>query len=226
MRPPVAPFSWVCLLLFVGSAVAQTNPWAPDVPEAGSVEKIREFTTGEEYLPRTVSYVPESDTVPSPADVLGHLAGAPNELSRTADVARYFRQLDEASPRVQVRSIGTSEEGREILLALVSDERNLQDLERHTSVVQRLADPRRTSREEMESLLGTGKVFYYLTGGLHSPETGSPEMLMELAYRLAVSERPEIRDIRSQVIVLITPGLRARRTRSRRGLVLPSPARP
>jgi len=205
MRPPVAPFSWVCLLLLASSTAAQPNPWDPDVPEAGSVEKIREFTTGEEYLPRTVSYVPESDTVPSPSDVLGHLAGAPNELSRTADVGRYFRRLDEASPRVQVHTIGTSEEGREILLALVSDERNLQDLERYTSVVQRLADPRRTTREEMEALLATGKVFYYLTGGLHSPETGSPEMLMELAYRLAVSERPEIQTIRSQVVVLITP---------------------
>ena len=28
------------------------------------------------------------------------------------------------------------------------------------------------------------------TGGLHSAETGPPEMLMELAYRLAVDESP------------------------------------
>ena len=27
---------------------------------------------------------------------------------------------------------------------------------------------------------------------MHSPETGSPEMLMELAYRLAVDETPFI----------------------------------
>ncbi|HYG65152.1 MAG TPA: M14 family zinc carboxypeptidase, partial [Thermoanaerobaculia bacterium] len=49
------------------------------------------------------------------------------------------------------------------------------------------------------------KVIYHLLGGLHSTETGSPEMLMELAYRLAVSERPEIRAIRENAIVLITP---------------------
>ena len=33
---------------------------------------------------------------------------------------------------------------------------------------------------------------YYATGAMHSPETGSPEMLMELAYRLAVDEAPYI----------------------------------
>ncbi|MDX1623676.1 MAG: hypothetical protein R3199_06815, partial [Gemmatimonadota bacterium] len=41
--------------------------------------------------------------------------------------------------------------------------------------------------------------------GLHSTETGSPEMVMELAYRLAVSEREEIREIRDGLVVLITP---------------------
>ena len=87
----------------------------------------------------------------------------------------------------------------------MSSEQNLQDLDRYTDVTQRLADPRRTPGEQMEVLVASGKVFYYLLGGLHSTETGSPEMLMELAYRLAVSERPDIRAIRDQVIVLITP---------------------
>ena len=29
---------------------------------------------------------------------------------------------------------------------------------------------------------------YYITGTIHSPETGAPTALMELAYRLAVDE--------------------------------------
>src|SRR6185369_2500566 len=69
----------------------------------------------------------------------------------------------------------------------------------------RLADPRRTSREEARGLALDGKVFYYLTGSIHSTETGSPEMLMELAYRLAVSEKPEIQAVRKSAIVMITP---------------------
>src|SRR5690348_3235641 len=74
--------------------------WEPDRPEPDSVEKIREYTTAPEFLPETVSYVPDSDMVPSPTKFLGHLAGAPDELSRVAQVHGYFRALDEASDRV------------------------------------------------------------------------------------------------------------------------------
>lgn len=184
---------------------AEEGFWAPDRPESGSVEKIKEYTTGPEFLPESVAYVPDSETVPSPTKVLGHLVGAPDELSRVADVHAYFRRLDEASDRVQTQVIGTSEEGREMLLALVSDPENLAALDRYKDITARLADPRRTPREEARRLAAEGKVFYWLTGGLHSTETGSPEMLMELAYRLAVSEKPEIQAIRKNAIVLITP---------------------
>lgn len=185
--------------------VTAPEPWAPDRAEAGSVEKIREYTTAPEFLPETVAYVPDSDTVPSPGEILRHLVGAPDVLSKVADVHGYFRRLDEASERVRVEVIGQSEEGREILLAMISDAENLAGLDRYKEITGLLADPRRTPREEARRLAEEGKVFYYLLGGLHSTETGSPEMLMELAYRLAVSERPEIQAIRREAIVLITP---------------------
>ncbi len=181
------------------------DDFTPDTPEPGSVEAIREHTTDDGFLPRSVRYLPESETVPSPLDVLGRVPGAPDELSSVAEVHGFFRQLDEASDRVQVRTIGTSEEGREILLAFVSSARNLADLEPHAVAMAALADPRRTGRAEAERIARDAKPFYYLLAGLHSTETGSPEMVMELAYRLAVSERPEIREIRDRLIIMITP---------------------
>jgi len=184
---------------------AAADPWAPDRAEPGSVERIKEYTTAPEFLPETVAYVPDSATVPSPTKALGRIIGTPDELDKTAAVNGYFKRLAEATDRVRVQTIGTSEEGREILLAAISDAANLADLDRYKGITDRLADPRRTSREEARRLAGEGKVLYWLMGGLHSPETGSPEMLMELAYRLAVSERPEIQEIRRNCIVLITP---------------------
>ncbi len=56
-------------------------------------------------------------------------------------------------------------------------------------------------------MIGEGKAIYWASGSIHSPETGSPEMLMEMAYRLAVEETPFIQQIRKNVIVLITPTL-------------------
>ncbi len=46
---------------------------------------------------------------------------------------------------------------------------------------------------------------YYLNAALHSDETGSTETVLELAYRLATSEQPQIRRIRENLVVLINP---------------------
>jgi hypothetical protein len=100
-----------------------------------------------------------------------------------------------------------SEEGKEQLLIAVGDETSLARLDRYKEITAKLADPRRINNSEVQSLIDEGKVFYWASGSIHSPETGSPEMLMELAYRLAVEESPFIQTIRKNVIVLITPVL-------------------
>ena len=68
-----------------------------------------------------------------------------------------------------------------------------------------LTDPRKTTEEQARQLIKTAKPIYWITSGMHSPETGGPEMLMELAYRLAVEETPFIQGIRNNVITFITP---------------------
>ena len=49
------------------------------------------------------------------------------------------------------------------------------------------------------------KPIYWVMSGMHSPETGGPEMLIELAFRLIVEETPFIQAIRKNVITFITP---------------------
>src|SRR5213075_3282091 len=85
------------------------------------------------------------------------------------------------------------------------DEANLARLDRYKEITARLADPRGLSDTEAEKLIAEGKPMYWADGSIHSPETGAPEMLMELAYRLAVEDTPFIRQIRDSVITLITP---------------------
>jgi hypothetical protein len=197
----------LCVAL-IAAAAPQTqvkNPYAPDTPEPGSVEAIAKFTTEARFGNPWVAYVPASDTVPSPTKYLGHVVGAEGELSSTAKIYGYFRKLAETSPRVRVVTIGRSEEGRDILLVIVSDEAGIRDLTKHKEATAALADPRKTSPEAAEAVIASARPIYYFNAGLHSTETGSPEMVMELAYRLAVSEQPMIRKIRSEVVVLINP---------------------
>jgi hypothetical protein len=194
-----------CLATTFAVIAFADSPYAPDQPEPGSVEAIAAATTEPRFLSPWVAYVPESATVPSPSDYLGHIAGAPGELSRTAQVFGYFRALAAASKRVHVETMGKSEEGRDILLAAIGDEATIANLAGMREATAALADPRRCDAACAERHIAAARPIYYLNGGLHSTETGSPEMLMELAYRLAVSERPEIRAIRENLLVLINP---------------------
>ncbi|HYM06633.1 MAG TPA: M14 family zinc carboxypeptidase, partial [Terriglobales bacterium] len=154
-----------------------------------------------------VDHLPASATVPTPEKVLGYVIGTPNKLTHTADIYNYYRALAAASPRVRVFTTGKSEEGRDFMLVAVSDEANIAQLDHYRDVTAKLADPRKTPPAQAEQLVAAGKPFYWLSGSIHSPETGSPEMLMELAYRLAVEDSPQIEQIRKNVIVLITPVL-------------------
>jgi hypothetical protein len=181
------------------------NPYAPDTPEPGSVEAIAKFTTEARFGNPWVAYVPASDTVVSPTKYLGHVVGAAGELSSTSQIYGYFRKLAETSPRVRVETIGKSEEGRDFLLVAVADEAGIRDLARLKEATAALADPRKTTPEAAEGIIASARPIYYFNAGLHSTELGSPEMVMEMAYRLAVSEQPMIRKIRSEVIVIINP---------------------
>jgi len=167
--------------------------------------KIKEFTTDDHFNTRFMRTLPHSETVPTPLEVLGHIAGARDVLSYSHDIYRYLRALDNASPRVKVFTKGKSEEGRDILLVVISDENTINNLDRYREINAKLADPRTTSESEAAQLIKEAKPMYWATGAMHSGETGSPEMLMELAYRIAVDESEFIKTIRDKAIVMITP---------------------
>ncbi|MBI4875847.1 MAG: hypothetical protein HY822_14520 [Acidobacteria bacterium] len=175
--------------------------------DPGYTAKIREYTTEPFFLTELVDHLPASDRVPTPEKFLGYIAGAPDKLTYAKDIHRYLRELEKTSPRVRVVSLGQTEEGREMVLALVSDEANLKALPRYREINARLADPRKTPEAEALKLAAEGVPLYWATGAMHSGETGSPEMLMELAYRLAVEDTPFIRQIRKNLVVMITPVL-------------------
>jgi hypothetical protein len=181
---------------------------APNVNDAEYGRKIKEYTTEPYFLTELVDHLPLSSRVPSPEKVLGYAIGTPNKLTYTKDIYRYYRELAKTSPRVRVFTAPEkSEEGKEQLLIAVGDEAALAKLDRYKEITARLADPRKINDTEAQRLIGEGKVFYWASGAIHSPETGSPEMLMELTYRLAVEETPFIQAIRRNVVVLITPVL-------------------
>lgn len=191
-------FCAIAAVVVAGSAAAQ------GIDEEYSA-KIREYTTEPFFMTPYVDHLPASATVPTPMDILGHIVGAPDVLSYPREIYGYMRALAEASPRVEVFTMGQTEEGREMILVVISDESTIARLDDYKAMLARLGDPRVTTRAEADRLIREAKPIYWATGAIHSPETGSPEMLMELAYRLAVSEDDFIRTIRDSSIVMLTP---------------------
>jgi hypothetical protein len=188
-----------------GLAKPGRNPNQPIDEEY--TKKIREYTTETFFNSPLVDYLPASKTVPTPKVVLGDVAGAPGKLPYSHEVYKYMRLLEKASQRVKVFSIGTTEEGREMIAVAVTSEANMTKLEENRARLAKLADPRTINMDDAEAdrLVAATTPVYYITGTIHSPETGAPTALMELAYRLAVDESSYVKAIRDGVITLITP---------------------
>jgi len=170
-------------------------------------DQIHKYTTDPSFISPLVDYLPASKAVPTPAEVLGDVSGAPDMLPYAEDVYKYFRLLEASSPRVKVFTIGHTEEGREMIAAAIADPNLLAGAKENDARLAQLADPRTIYLDDAKArqLVDQSWPVYYITGTIHSPETGAPTALMELAYRLAVDDAPYIKYIRSHMIVLITP---------------------
>jgi len=188
-------------------AAAGTAGWADETAPARDPKqpvdeaytaKIKKYTTQPYFISPLVDYLPASKNVPTPEAVLGDVSGAPGILPYAEEVYRYMRMLEKASPRVKVFSIGTTEEGREMIAVAISSEENLKRVDENRARLAKLADPRVLKLDDADAdrIVAQAVPVYYITGTIHSPETGAPTALMELSYRLAVDESPYIHEIR------------------------------
>ena len=190
-----------------GGAGAQARPTAATTQkiDVEYTAKIKEYLQDPRITTELVDHLPASATVPTPLKFLGRIVGTPGELTHARDIHRYLEAIAKASPRAKFWTIGKSEEGRDMVLLAIADEATIRQLDRYKGMLNQLTDPRKTTEAEAQRLLKTAKPIYYITSGIHSPEFGGPEMLMELAYRLVVEETPFIQNIRNNIITLITP---------------------
>src|SRR5438309_7956394 len=132
-----------------GETAAGRDPKQP-LDEAYTA-KMKKYTTEPFFTSPLVNYLPASKTVPTPEAVLGDVAGAPGILPYAEDVYKYMRMLETASPRVKVFSLGTTEEGREMIAVAVTSEENLQKLEENRAWLAKLADPRTINSDDSEA---------------------------------------------------------------------------
>ena len=200
--------SW--MLAVVGALLPLSAASAQQKNDSAYTAQIKQFLRDPRISTELVDHLPASNSVPTPLKVLGHIVGAWGILDNNEDINKYLAAVAKAAPtRTKYWVIGKSEEGRDMVALVVGSEETIRNLDKYKADLAALTDPRKTTDAQAAQLVKSAKPIYWITSGMHSPETGGPEMLMELAYRLVVEETPFIQQIRNNVITIITPVVEA-----------------
>jgi hypothetical protein len=195
----------ICILTLSLGAAALAQQKQGQQMDEDFAKSVKQWTTRPEFISPLVDHLPKVAGIPTPKEALGYHIGTPQKLTYTSDIYRYYRALEAKSPRVKVLSIGKTDEGRECLVVVIASEETIKNIDTYRGYLAKLADPRNLTEAQAKEIIAKAKPIYHLSGGLHSAETGPPEMLMELAYRLVAEDSPLINTIRENVIVTITP---------------------
>lgn len=142
----------------------------------------------------------------SPEEFLGHRVGADRKLADYNQIQAYFKKLDSESEKINVLTIGKSTLGKPMILAVITSEENMANLERYTEITKQLRDARELTPEQAKELARQGRTILLITCSLHATEIAASQMAMELAYLLVTGKTPfDAEKVLSDVIVLISP---------------------
>ena len=151
--------------------------------------------------------LPTFAQLPTPSKFLKMDVGADKTLADYRQITSYFRALDAASPRVEVKVLGKTVLGEDMIMAVISSEENLRNQERIRAIAKRLADPRGLPDAEADALVREGKSIVLVTCNIHATEIASSQMAMEWAYALASATDAETKRRLDNVVLLLLPSL-------------------
>ena len=143
---------------------------------------------------------------PTPESIIGWAPCADNTLATYEQIAEYFRVLDAATDRMQLVDIGETAEGRTQLMAIISSDANMRNLDRYKEISQTLARAR-ASEDEAQALVDEGKAVVWIDFGLHSTEVAHGQTAPWMAYKAVTEDTDEMRFIRDNVIFLLVPNM-------------------
>ena len=141
----------------------------------------------------------------SPKEFFGFEPGSDGNLFDYNQLIAYFRQLDEASPRVQMREIGESPMGKKMYMVFISSPKNLEKLDHYKDINRRLALDWQLRDQERDSLVAENRVFVLATLSMHSNEVGPTQAAPQIAYTLANTKDPEMLNCLQNVVFMVVP---------------------
>ncbi len=146
-----------------------------------------------------------SKAIPSVKDVLGYSTG--DRITSHPDMLRYFEALVEAAPdRVKLVKYAETWEGRDLIYVAIGSQENIDSLDTFSDNMNRLADPRKTSKAEAKKLIQNMPSSVWLEHSVHGNEISSTDAAMMTAYHLLASQNdPLVDKVMANTLVFIDP---------------------
>ena len=154
----------------------------------------QELITGASYDP----------AVPTVSSVLGYESG--QQITRSADVRRYFEALRAAAPdRMVIGDYARTHEGRPVFWAAVGSPANIARLDAIKATSRALADPRRTTAAQARTLIADQPVIVWLMYSVHGNEISPADASMAAARHLLASRDPAVQAWLANTVVVFVP---------------------
>src|SRR3989449_6084465 len=116
------------------------------------------------------SPAPAQRHVTTPREALGFEIGADYHLATYTQLEAYWRTLARQSPRMVLREIGKTAEGRTQLMAIITTPENHKRIARYQEIARRLARAEGLTDERAHALAAEGRAVVWIDGGLHRSE--------------------------------------------------------
>jgi hypothetical protein len=145
------------------------------------------------------------DKITSPKDQFGFNIGDDYFLMNYTQLLKYWKKLEQESPRMRLEKIGTTAEGRVQHMAIITSPQNQQKLDHYREISRRLALAEGLTDNEAHRLAHEGKAVVWIDGGLHASEICGSHQLVELVYQMVSLNDPETLRFLDDIILLAVP---------------------
>ncbi len=170
---------FIYLLLVMGAALAQNF----------------EFLPGTKYDP----------AIPTLKKVVGHDFG--EKITMHHEAEKYMTALQQAAgARIKVIKYGETWEGRSLYVMVIGSAANISKIEEIKAGMQKLADPRKITANEANSLIAALPSIVWFICGVHGNEISSVDSALITAYHLLAAQNDEVvTTAMKNSVVLIDP---------------------
>ncbi len=143
--------------------------------------------------------------ITSPKEQFGFAIGDDYMLVNYTQFLAYWQKLAEESDRMAVERIGTTAEGRPMVMAIITSPANQKKRSLFREISRRLALGEGLNESEARALARDGRAVVLIDGGLHATEILGSQQLIELVWQMTSGNDLETRRILDNVIILAIP---------------------